>query len=363
MVFILGLVNPAYSGNFCVESSVSLASVLQFVGLNNEHDHVMITEGTYPVPNDPSGRFQTTIIDGMDVTISGGWSEFFGNPCGQQTPGGWTTEIDGHNDERGLIIEVGGPSTVTVSNLSFWNGWGIGLGHSGGAILALTTNTHTGQLILENNLFINNRANLASALHVDDVNHLVVRNNYFTMNRSNQGGPTVLIKQNMSYGTHFTNNTLIENTSINVTNDTVNGAVFEIQSPAQLFVANNMFWDHPEADVKLDGDGTTWFLYNNYLNLVGTFDHGNGNLSVPPGFEPDVFAFRPSRNSPLVNAGLNPPPFIPVPTPFNLDWNPGSSDFNGNPRIQNDRIDIGAHESPHWPVIFYSGFESDTPPI
>ncbi len=355
---LLGAIGPAFGGTFCVDNGTSLQSVLALVGNNNEDDQVRIKEGSYIVP--VIGGFVLNITDGMDVSISGGWSKFFNNPCGQQLAlAGWATEIDGNSQRRGLFVDLGGNSDLSISNLSFWNGFAI----SGGALQINTNATHTSRVTLENNVFIFNQANQGSAVDTIGVHHLRVRNNYFTLNNSLQGGHAFRSSQSGGYGIHFTNNTVIHNGADNITVDSVTGARFLVQDPAKAFIANNVFWSNQNADVGIAGSGFSYFRNNNYLNLIGVFDSISGNFTDPPEFVPDLLPYAPSRNSPLVNAGTQPPAIIPVPTPFNMDWSTGTTDFSGNPRIQNDRIDVGAQESSHWPVIFYSGFESMSIPL
>src|SRR5439155_11181487 len=80
----------------------------------------------------------------------------------------------------------------------------------------------------------------------------------------------------------------------------------------------------------------------NWSNIVGTFDHscttpdpgGPGNIVDDP-----QFVDQPNKNyhlaptSPCVDAGMNEP------------WMSGAQDLDGNPRIANGTVDLGAWES------------------
>lgn len=49
--------------------------------------------------------FDYNANDGYDLTISGGWSEFFGNDCGQQiSTNPFITAIDGGSTSRGSVF-------------------------------------------------------------------------------------------------------------------------------------------------------------------------------------------------------------------------------------------------------------------
>jgi hypothetical protein len=69
---------------------------------------------------------------------------------------------------------------------------------------------------------------------------------------------------------------------------------------------------------------------------------------IAPVFEDSGFLnFKLAPGSPLADAGLNPPSgIIPFPPPFDLNWSLPVRDLDGEARITNGRVDIGALETP-----------------
>lgn len=67
---------------------------------------------------------------------------------------------------------------------------------------------------------------------------------------------------------------------------------------------------------------------------------GVGNIDSDPRFvDPDSLDFHLSPDSPCINAGTNYDPNLPM------------LDIDGEARVQNCRVDIGADESPHLPPL------------
>jgi hypothetical protein len=69
---------------YCVTNSAQLQSALTSAQNSNEYDLIRVAEGHYVTPD---SEFKYTSTSGWDLGISGGWTEFFGNPCGQQLSG------------------------------------------------------------------------------------------------------------------------------------------------------------------------------------------------------------------------------------------------------------------------------------
>ena len=97
--------------------------------------------------------------------------------------------------------------------------------------------------------------------------------------------------------------------------------------------------------------GNSAFRDSEYINVMGgTMDHCctwpddpdsfTASVTNAPSFaNPTAFDFHLLSGSPCVNMGAN------------GEWTEGNTDFEGNPRIRNAVVDIGAYESPWWGVL------------
>ncbi|MFV0543615.1 MAG: hypothetical protein ACK5L8_08020 [Marinicella pacifica] len=339
---------------FCATTSAGLEFALAASEANGESDVIRIAEGAYDAP---VGGFYYDSHENYDLEISGGWSEFFGNACGQQvSPDAFGTVLDGNGTERVMTIRSGLGSDITVSNIFFLNGFVTGPGQRGGGLNVFTREGYTGDVLIENNTFISNSAKYEGALHVSRGHRIVVRNNLFTVNHA-EAGSAVGIVNNDAWGVYFTNNTVYQNTTDSTHPTNAGGFYLSTSGTSSALVANNIFWNNDNFDIRSSGDGYKYLRNNDYQSFSGSFDEVSMNIQVAPEFESGWFNYTPVYNSPLVNAGRTPPPFVPIPPPFVSDWSVGTVDIYGDVRIQNTQIDIGAVESPHGDLIFIDGFE------
>jgi len=343
------------AAEFCATSSAGLEFILAIAEDNGESDVIRIAKGSYDVP---VGGFNFHSNENFDIEISGGWSEFFGNACGQQvSPNAFDTVLDGNGTERIMDIRVGMSSDINVSHLMFIAGNAtIAPNDVGGGLNVHTYQGYQGNVTIEYNAFISNTAVHSSALRIREAHRIIVRNNLFTLNHS-ENSTTVNIYTINRYGVYFTNNTLYGNTSDGMGIAKVAGLYLTTSGTSSALVANNLFWDNDYYDIIFYGDGYKYLKNNNYQSRTGIANETSMNIQVPPEFESGWFNYTPAYYSPLVNAGTTPPPFVPIPPPFVSDWEVGTHDIYGNPRIQNTQIDIGAVESPHGDLIFIDGFE------
>jgi len=356
-IFIMLLASTtSQAAEFCVTSSAGLQSALTSASTNNQHNTIKIAEGIYDTPG---STFEYSEGAGWDLEISGGWTEFFGNDCGQQLSGHpYNTVLDGNGTHRIMNIESGGNSDITISNLMFLNG-GYSTLPSGGGLRFWSTNNmaHTGRVTIERNAFVNNQAEESSALYFfssGPKSHF--RNNIFTLNTSHDGSYTLDINYDLDSGVYFTNNTVINNAGDSVNN--YGGVRFFTTANSTTYVGNNLLYDNGNRDLHFSGSGETYLNYNNVDLLSGTAPtHFTGNFSADPELIEGFLEFTPSFGSPLVNAGFDPPNFVPIPTPFDLAWFEGTHDVVGNVRKQQGRVDIGAVETGPEPPIFINGFE------
>jgi len=133
------------------------------------------------------------------------------------------------------------------------------------------------------------------------------------------------------------------------------------QNIPQSLIANNVFWANENSDFYVTFSGGLNYLYNNNYEFgSGFFEDEANNMSVQPQLSPFLLNFTPEPGSPLIDRGLQMPdiPAI-VPLTFLEEWDHGAEDFDRGIffRVVNNRVDIGAVESPPEVPIFEDGFE------
>ena len=350
VMMLLGVMISAQTkaAEFCATSSLELQSALVTAGTNGQNDVIRIATGSY------QGGFTYSGAEDFDLTITGGYTEFLGNPCGQRTGDPFDTILDGDGLDQVMLLQAFANSDISVSYLTFING----VAPSGAGLEFRTFENYVGDLLVEYTAFINNEANFTAALVMSRGNKLTVRNSVFVANETTIGSGTVDLISNNELGVYFNNNTLINNTESGTGNAPYAGLRIFISGTSSAFVANNILQGNEGADIRLNNSGDTAYLYNNNVgNIIGSFDVANGNINSTPIFEGGFFNYVPTLASGEVNKGRLSPIFTPIPTPFQFNWSIGATDFNGNPRIQDSRVDIGAFEAAAEIPIFENGFD------
>ncbi|MCF6299528.1 MAG: hypothetical protein L3J52_00150 [Proteobacteria bacterium] len=321
---------------------------------------IKIAEGGYDTLGSQFSYNESGTNAGWDLEISGGWTTFFANPCGQQLTGDpFLTALDGMNNNRILWIHANGTANITISNLMFLNGSITidpklgGLNHRAAGLMVVSTN-NTGVFRLQRNAFINNIANFSSAMDVFGFTTMRINNNLFFANNALTES-TVELSQSNSNGIYFINNTVFANSQDEIDN-LVAGVKISVSGTSSSAIYNNLFWDNDSFDLELSGNGKHYLSHNNIGIAGGVAPFvDSANISLPPQFHPDTFNFTPYFGSPLIDTGMSPPIFTPIPTPFEQNWSHGSVDLPGNLRKQGSRVDIGAYESSD--IVFINGFE------
>ncbi len=352
---LLLIASPSWAAEFCVQSSSDLTAALSSAGSNGQTDLIKIKQGLYTVP---SGGFSLNNSDNMDVTISGDWTEFFDNPCGQQLNGNaFNTVLDGDGVERIINFFMNFSGDLIISNLFFANAHYTTTngGGRGGAIGFFPAPNYGGEILIENNAFINNTADYGAAISLIAGRLVTLKNNLFTINKTNQCCAVEVLVSDQADGIYIINNTFYQNYHVGNDAGYISGLWLSASSTAQAFVANNIFWENDFVDISFNGDGFKYFKNNNIEELEGTVNLFDSNISADPNFEVGIFNYTPAAGSLMINAGLDSPPF-PLPI-FDQNWDVGSSDLIGDTRVKMGAVDIGAVESAQMDVIFASGFE------
>ena len=357
-VFLYGtllLASAVHADTFCVTTTQELYDALETADSNGQSDVIRIAEGAYTVSGE---GFNYESSESFDIDISGGWSAFFGNPCGQQLPGGpFVTQLNGDDSFRVLRIRPGLNADISVSRLYFVSGFVDGPGARGGGLDIFPPSGHSGAITIENNAFISNTARFGGALNVSRGTTIRIRNNLFAANHG-IAGSNIDIVQNTANGVYFTNNTVYANTTGSTSNLATGGVYVAVSDSSQAFIANNLMWENEAHDLRMAGDGYIYLRNNDFDSRIGVGpDDQSNNISEEPLFEPGILNFTPSLASPLINKGTNPPAFPIFPIQFDDNWSLGDHDLLGNPRFQDGRVEIGAYEADPEEPIFENGFE------
>jgi len=353
---------------WCVTTSAELQNALTVAATNNKVDVIKIETGTYDVP---AGGFvfDASVAGGdhLGLTLSGGWINFFGNPCGQLgTENAFLTVLDGNETDRVLDITLNEGTSATIRLLTFLNGFADENGAGGGLWLrsAPGLSNYYGNIAIERNIFLDNEAFTASAARIHAsafgtdariafVNNVVVANHArsvsaVTLNVGNgNDGPT-------GSGVRVTNNTIISNTMDSDDTDSSAG-LSASGTNRNMHIHNNNLWGNDTSDLRVHPGGNegVFHLFNNNIGIrTGmTPTSQSNNISVEPEYEPCFlcFAWVPLASSPLVDGGVHPPTLVPF-------WYLTELDSNGSLRIHNGTVDIGAYES--YERMFSDRFEA-----
>jgi hypothetical protein len=357
-IVLLALGGTLQAAVFCVTSSAELQAALDQADSNSQDDEIRVTQGTYPVPSDSPFRYfggSSPVGDDSDLTITGGWVAFGGNPCGRRVSNAtaFDTILDGENRERVMDISAGNQSDITISGLSFIAGNPSPASLGGGLYLRTNNNDIAGTFRVERSAFFSNTAGIAAAARISDsiatyfVNNLVVGNTALAT-ASPIADPVVIIGQEFDGRAYVINNTIINNSADTpVGPGSTLGIRIFVRSGSQALVANNILWGNDFHDIHFNGDGLHVSRNNTIQAALNPPSDSENNVSIAPVFESGGFLnFNLVPGSPLANIGLNPPTgSVPFPPPFLLDWSLPSRDLEGNPRITDGTVDIGALET------------------
>jgi len=406
--------SKALSAVFCVDNSSALQSALNTAATNGEDDTVLIVQGTYvgnfsyasseANSLDIEGGFEDNCLDRNIDPIN---TALYGNNAGRVldlsarkstqltvnglalqggTGGGllaWTYSgdvallnnlITGNSTEGdGGGVAIYASSAVLTNNRIKENS----ARQCGGGIMVDVEN-----LTLNNNTIAENSANIGGGLYSwgdGDTHNVRIFNNIFTGNSADMaGGMTIgratgylannIIVENSTiydggglniqepYGLTLINNTIAMNSahhgggvSVDLYNnsDTVN-------------IYNNILWNNTVAgkvpmgaDLCIDNDdnrdsiSSIVNLYNNnfdqssrgtYIQRPFAIPLSNLNKSNPLFVNPSNLEFHLTENSPCINTGSNNAPDLP------------NIDKDGNPRMRDGIVDMGAYEYSGSPV-------------
>ncbi len=208
---------------------------------------------------------------------------------------------------------------------------------SGGGIYIHSNSKYIGKVILNNNIIAGNSTVGAysdgGGLYLNCSNcDALLNNNIITGNSSENGGGLII---------HSVNNmSLINNTITGNTASSSGGGLYLGTQNTDIY--NNIIWGNSAAvegaDIYLGSNILVCNAFNNDFDplkvagIVPFATQGN-NVNLDPMFVDSANKdFHIIQNSPVINMGVNTAPSL------------SSSDFDGDPRIINGAVDIGADE-------------------
>jgi hypothetical protein len=235
------------------------------------------------------------------------------------------TFTNNSGDQAGGAKVFSNSGTIILQNNIFDNNFS---GSGGGGV---TVATYTSPIILTSNTFKNNNATPGGAnVRSIDNGPITLTNNVFYNNDSdNQGGGAWVTATNGTVD--LTNNTFTDNFS------PAGGGVY-VSGGNTVNIYNNIFWGNTRFS---DGWGADIDVYspnaavNVFNNVYDDFSPRAGNLSQGNNINQDPLLssdFHLNNNSPCIDIGDNNAPGIP------------STDFEGDQRIVNGTVDVGADE-------------------
>ncbi len=303
---------------------------------NGEDDKILLKNGIYYLDDNFNGGYGMS--DNYDLEIIGENPEL--------------TIIDGKGIHGFLNISANNDSTevtLRVANLTIRN-----------TKDAIYLSMNSAKIIFENCKFINNITNkYMNVVYIHssefDAENIFI-NNVFINNSSNDSIPILL--NSSAKNIKLINNTIVNNTS----NGNADGiSINSNMSNANINIYNNIFSFNGLNILALYNGHQTVNLFNNLWiekpgvsknsyysisNTTGNTIHKSGNKTANPKFESTIDVHLQS-GSPAINSGINlKDAFFP------------DKDFDGEKRIINGTVDIGADEYNGDKINFVSGFKT-----
>ena len=258
--------------------------------------------------------------------------------------------IDGRNEDRCLYIDH--PDAV-IDGFTIKNGYRPN--HFGGGVNIISGGT------VQNCLIMNNTARDGGGIAIDNsglVQNCIIRNNLAEMNATTgYGGGIRLLNggtargclvygntsRNYGGGINIWNAGTIENCTV-TGNTAPNGAGVRCRNSSVM--VNTISYFNNGLNWQTAGSGQTFS--NNCTTPA--LPSGSGNITADPQFvNAGANDYRLLATSPAIDAGVNSP------------WMTGAIDLNGEPRLFNTTVDMGAYEyfnPPPTPLLPNAGIYS-----
>jgi len=337
------------AATFCVSNVAELKNAIATAANNGIDDIIRIVQGTYV------GNFFYGTYEENDFNIEGGYSV----NCISKEANPSNTVLDGNNIDTTLILDCNGKCNVKLDGLTLQNG----SGYNGGGL-----NVKVDNITLSNNIFSGNTAgNNGGGIYFNRApDTITLINNIISNNIAGDDGGgfrifgksydimyTITLVNNIIANNHsndtgggFSVNSysdeiyLINNTIVN--NNTGNsGGGFILGGPDYIYIHNNIIWSNEATK-----EGNDFYIGNDYIEIFNNdFDQSvNGfyldnPISIDPSnldnVDPLFIAnedYHLQANSACIDAGNNDAPKLP------------STDKEGNARIINGIVDMGAYE-------------------
>jgi hypothetical protein len=335
---LAGFASATQAAEFCVGTSAQLQQAFMTAASNGEADTIKIEVGTY-ASTGGAVAFAYSTAQNFTLIVSGGHVSNPPQMCVRQLDQPGATVLSG-SDVRQVLKLNGSPGTIgglSLSNLTIRDGFssqsGAGLDIGGGA--GFTGNVLVSRVIVERNV----GTEIGGGMKVNTEGIANIRNNLFLLNRCAVTNcaisATINAASPATTRAFFGNNTIVGNQCTSGASCTATGARFGGSARALFY--NNVFAANSNGDLDLFSmsGGSVDLYYNNVVSITGTAPNisvGNIAFANPQFVDLLNDDFRPTLGSPLRNAGTD---------EFVLQ----SIDLAGMPRINENRVDIGAYEN------------------
>jgi hypothetical protein len=327
-----------HAAEFCVSTSTQLQQALMTAASNNQADTIKIETGTYTTTGGGIA-FAYSTAQNFTLIVSGGYVSNPPQMCARQVDNPGATVLSGSNTRQVMQL-FGSPGTIggqSLSNLTIQEGLssqaGAGLSVGGGG--GFSGNVLVYRVIVARNV----GTQFGGGMAVYSEGIVNIRNNLFLLNRCGMGNCALSATVNATFPAttraFFGNNTVVGNQCTSGSPCTATGARFGGSASAVFY--NNVFAANSNGDLDLFSfsGGLVDLYYNNLVSITGTAPNASvGNIAFANPQFVDLLNedFRPRLNSPLRNAGTD---------QFALE----TLDLAGMPRVNENRVDIGAYES------------------
>ena len=185
--------------------------------------------------------------------------------------------------------------------------------------------------VLTNVVFTGNSAGKGGAIYNDvgwtaGIDRLIVTNAAFSGNRADKGGGMYNCEGTYLRIPVLTNTTFKENSAVSE-----GGGMYNTEENCPI-IKNSIFWGNSNG--QIDGTGEADITYSLILDYTGA---GAGNINVDPMFI-GIDDLRLQAGSPAIDAGID-EPYELSGVAYGV-----TTDLDGNPRIANNSVDMGAYE-------------------